>query len=214
MFTASLPAFTKGFALSAGLIMAIGAQNMFILRQGLRREHVGPLVLFCASADALLIIAGVNGLGATLNLVPGLSLVMGLGGAAFLGWYGVSALRRAAQPGVMVVEQQAGMTLGAAIAGAAAFTFLNPHVYIDTVMLMGAVGASLAPAERPPFMVGASLASLVWFSALGFGARLLAPVFARPTSWRVLDVGVGLMMLALAASLLHGALAGAYSSIQ
>ncbi|CAN7248614.1 LysE family transporter [Phenylobacterium sp. LjRoot164] len=155
-----------------------------------------------------------KGLGAALNLVPGLSLAMGLGGAAFLGWYGLSALRRAARPGVMVVQQQAGMTLGAAIAGAAAFTFLNPHVYIDTVMLMGAVGASLSPAERPPFMAGASLASLAWFSALGFGARLLAPVFARPVSWRVLDVGVGLTMLALAASLLLGALGRAYSSIQ
>ncbi len=208
MFDASLPAFTQGFALSAGLIMAIGAQNMFILRQGLKREHVGPLVLFCAGADALLIVAGVNGLGAVLHMVPGLSLALGLGGAAFLAWYGISALRRATEPGAMVVQQQASLTLGAAIGGAAAFTFLNPHVYIDTVMLMGAVGASLSPGERSPFMAGAALASLAWFSALGFGARLLAPVFARPAAWRVLDVGVGLMMLALAGSLLHGALVG------
>lgn len=201
-----LPAFTKGFALSAGLIMAIGAQNMFVLRQGLKREHVLPIVLFCAAADAALIIAGVNGLGAVLALIPGLSLVLALGGAAFLGWYGISALRRAANPSALVVEQQAGMTLGAALAGTAAFTFLNPHVYIDTVMLMGAVGSSLPAPERPLFMAGAATSSLVWFSSLGFGARFLAPVFARPVAWRVLDVLVGGLMLALAASLLRGAL--------
>ncbi|MBI1686930.1 LysE/ArgO family amino acid transporter [Caulobacter hibisci] len=208
MTSTFLPAFTKGFALSAGLIVAIGAQNMFVLRQGLKREHVWPIVLFCAAADATLIVAGVRGLGGVLALVPGLSLVLGLGGAAFLAWYGISALRRAARPSVLVVEQQAGLTLGAALAGSAAFTFLNPHVYIDTVMLMGAVGASLPAIERPLFMAGAALASLVWFSSLGFGARFLAPLFARPAAWRALDLGIGLTMLALAASLAHGARAG------
>jgi L-lysine exporter family protein LysE/ArgO len=99
------------------------------------------------------------------------------------------------------------MTLGAALAGTAAFTFLNPHVYIDTVMLMGAVGASLPAPERPLFMAGAALASFSWFSALGFGARFLAPLFARPMAWRVLDVAIGVLMLALAASLIHGAVA-------
>jgi len=202
-----LPAFTKGFVLSAGLIVAIGAQNMFVLRQGLKREHVLPIVLFCALADATLIVAGVNGLGSVLALIPGLSLVLSLGGAAFLSWYGISALRRAANPSALVVGNEAGMTLSAALAGAAAFTFLNPHVYIDTVMLMGAVGVSLPPLERPFFMTGAALASLVWFSSLGFGARFLAPLFARPTAWRVLDVAIGVMMLTLAASLVHGAVA-------
>jgi L-lysine exporter family protein LysE/ArgO len=202
-----LPAFTKGFVLSAGLIIAIGAQNMFVLRQGLKREHVAPIVLFCALADATLIVAGVNGLGAVLALIPGLSLVLSLGGAAFLSWYGISALRRAANPSALLVGNEAGMSLGAALAGAAAFTLLNPHVYIDTVMLMGAVGVSLPPLERPLFMAGAALASLVWFSALGFGARFLAPLFARPMAWRVLDLAIGVMMLALAASLVHGAVA-------
>ena len=206
MHSLLIPAFTKGFALSAGLIIAIGAQNMFVLRQGLRREHVLPIVLFCAGADATLILAGVNGLGSLLALVPGLSLAMGLGGAAFLGWYGVSALRRAAKPAALVVEQQAGLTLGAALAGSAAFTFLNPHVYIDTVMLMGAVGASLPAAERPMFMAGAALASLTWFSSLGFGARFLAPLFSRPVAWRVLDVAIGVVMLILSAGLARGAL--------
>lgn len=202
----ALPAFTKGFALSAGLIIAIGAQNMFVLRQGLKREHVLPIVLFCALADATLIIAGVNGLGAILSLVPGLSLALSLGGAAFLAWYGVSALRRAASPEALALADQPSITLGAALAGTAAFTFLNPHVYIDTVMLMGAVGASLPAPERPLFMAGAALASLSWFSALGFGARFLAPLFARPAAWRVLDIVIGAVMLLLAASLLFGAL--------
>ncbi|MEH0197918.1 LysE family transporter [Caulobacter sp. CCNWLY153] len=205
MSTALLPAFAKGFALSAGLIVAIGAQNMFVLRQGLKREHVAPIVLFCALADAALIIAGVNGLGAVLALVPGLSLALSLGGAAFLAWYGVGALRRAANPEALALADQPSITLGAALAGTAAFTFLNPHVYIDTVMLMGAVGASLPVAERPLFMAGAALASVSWFSALGFGARFLVPLFARPTAWRALDLVIGAVMLLLAASLLVAA---------
>lgn len=205
MSTALLPAFAKGFALSAGLIVAIGAQNMFVLRQGLKREHVLPIVLFCALADAALIIAGVNGLGAVLALVPGLSLALSLGGAAFLAWYGVSALRRAANPEALALADQPSITLGAALAGTAAFTFLNPHVYLDTVMLMGAVGASLPAAERPLFMAGAALASVSWFSALGFGARFLVPLFARPTAWRALDLVIGAVMLLLAASLLVAA---------
>src|SRR4051794_2729933 len=131
MTSALLPAFAKGFALSLGLIAAIGAQNMFVLRQGLRREHIWPIVLFCTAADASLIVAGVNGLGSALAFVPGLAMALSLAGAAFLFWYGVSALRRSAYPFAMVVDRQAGTTLGAALAGTAAFTFLNPHVYID-----------------------------------------------------------------------------------
>ena len=198
----------KGFALSAGLIVAIGAQNMFVLRQGLKREHVWPIVLFCAAADAALIVAGVNGLGSFLAVVPGLSLALSLGGAAFLAWYGVSALRRAASSSTLIVEQAASISLGAALAGTAAFTFLNPHVYIDTVMLMGAVGTSLPPAERAPFIVGAVAASFAWFASLGFGARFLAPLFARPVAWRGLDLAVGTLMLALSFSLFRSVLTG------
>jgi L-lysine exporter family protein LysE/ArgO len=203
MSASLLPAFIKGFALSCSLIIAIGAQNMFVLRQGLKREHVGAIVLFCAASDAVLIVAGVNGLGGLLSLVPGLSLALSLGGAAFLSWYGVSALRRAARSSALVVQDQPAIALGAALAGTAAFTFLNPHVYIDTVMLTGAVGASLPPPERPWFMTGAVLASLTWFSTLGFGARLVAPLFARPAAWRALDIGVGLMMLTIAVGLVQ-----------
>ena len=208
MTSSLLLPFVKGFALSAGLIIAIGAQNMFVLRQGLKREHVWPIVLFCAAADAALIVAGVSGLGTVLASVPGLSLALGLGGAAFLSWYGVSALRRAAAPSALVVDRQASISLGAALAGTAAFTFLNPHVYIDTVMLMGAVGANLPPLERPLFMAGAAIASFAWFASLGFGARFLAPLFARPSAWQILDLAIGLMMLLLAASLLRDALTG------
>lgn len=202
-----LPAFAKGFALSLGLIAAIGAQNMFVLRQGLKREHVAPIVLFCAAADATLIVAGVNGLGTALSLVPGLSLALSLGGAAFLAWYGLSALRRAASSSALVVDGAAGLTLGAALAGTAAFTFLNPHVYIDTVLLMGAVGTSLPSDERTPFIIGAASASFIWFASLGFGARILVPLFAKPLAWRILDLAIGVMMLALSTSLLRGAFA-------
>lgn len=207
MSTLFLSAFAKGFALSAGLIIAIGAQNMFVLRQGLKREHVWPIVLFCAAADAMLIVAGVNGLGALLSAVPGLSVALSLGGAAFLTWYGYGALRRAMASSSLVVEQEAGISLAAALAGTAAFTFLNPHVYIDTVMLMGAIGASLPVDERPWFVIGGASASFAWFAALGFGARFLAPVFSRPTAWRVLDLLIAIMMAALAISLLRGAFA-------
>ncbi len=197
-----IPAFSTGFATSAVLIIAIGAQNLFVLRQGLRREHVGPIVLFCGSADAVLIIAGVSGVGALAAALPQLTALLALGGAAFLGWYGVVALRRMAAPGAMAVAETGGVTLARALAATAGFTFLNPHVYLDTVLLLGTVGAAQPPPLRPVFVAGAAAASFVWFSALGFGARLLKPVFTRPAAWRVLDLLVGITMLMLAASML------------
>lgn len=208
MDTAFLSASLKGFMLSAGLIMAIGAQNMFVLRQGLKREHVWPIVLFCAAADAMLIVAGVNGLGALLSAVPGLSMALGLGGAAFLIWYGCGALRRSMAPSSLIVDHQAGISLTTALASTAAFTFLNPHVYIDTVMLMGTIGTSIPADERPWFVTGAATASFAWFASLGFGARFLAPFFAQPITWRMLDLLIALMMAVLAVSLLRTAFAG------
>jgi L-lysine exporter family protein LysE/ArgO len=205
MNTLFVPAFAKGFALSAGLIIAIGAQNMFVLRQGLKREHVWPIVLFCAAADAMLIVAGVNGLGALLTAIPGLSMALSLGGAAFLMWYGYNALRRAMTSSSLIVDWQAGISLSAALAGTAAFTFLNPHVYIDTVVLMGAIGASLPVEERPWFVIGGASASFAWFASLGFGARFLAPLFTQPKAWRILDLLIAIMMAALTVSLLRGA---------
>jgi L-lysine exporter family protein LysE/ArgO len=208
MDTAFLPAFFKGFMLSAGLIMAIGAQNMFVLRQGLKGEHVWPIVLFCAAADAMLIVAGVNGLGALLSAVPGLATGLSLAGAAFLVWYGYGALRRSMTPSSLIVAHQAGISLTTALASTAAFTFLNPHVYIDTVMLMGTIGSSMPVGERSWFVTGAASASFAWFASLGFGARLLAPLFAQPITWRMLDLLIALMMAVLAVSLLKSAFAG------
>lgn len=200
--------FFNGFALSAALIMAIGAQNLFVLRQGLRREHVGAIVLFCGCADALLITAGVSGVGAFLSAIPQLKLLLTLGGAAFLGWYGVKAFQRSASPATMTVDEGMAIPLGRAISTTAAFTFLNPHVYLDTVLLMGAAGAAQPAALRPIFVTGAASASVIWFTALGYGARALRPVFSQARAWRVLDAIVGATMLSLAASLLMGALSG------
>ncbi|WP_444464583.1 LysE/ArgO family amino acid transporter [Rhodobacter capsulatus] len=193
-----------GFALSLGLIVAIGAQNAFVLRQGLRREHVALVVVFCSACDLALIAAGVAGLGAVLGQAPRLVTALSLGGAVFLGWYGVSALRRALHPERLEAGPGgAALTRAGALARVAGFTLLNPHVYLDTVLLVGSVGAAQPAGAHLAFVLGAGLASALWFTALGYGARLLAPVFARPAAWRVLDLLVGLIMLALAAGLVR-----------
>jgi len=204
---AALEAVTTGFLLSAALIIAIGAQNAFVLRQGLKREHVGLVVGFCATADALLMSAGVLGAGQALAAAPQLTRWMAGAGALFLAAYGVRALHRAWRPEVLLAAG-AGRALKprAALAQAAAFTFLNPHVYLDTMVLVGAVGAQQAPQWRPAFLLGACSASVIWFSALGYGAARLAPWFARPVAWRWLDALIGSTMLVLAALLLRHAL--------
>lgn len=201
-------AFTTGFALSATLIIAIGAQNSFVLRQGLRREHVVAIIAFCAFADLALIAAGVAGLAKVLGSAPSLTTALSIAGALFLLWYGLRALRRAFQPQALRAAAGTRLPLRGAVAQAAAFTFLNPHVYLDTVLLMGSIGARQPAEARLWFVGGAALASGAWFTALGFGARLLAPAFSRPRAWQVLDILVGGTMLALAAGLVHQTLAG------
>jgi L-lysine exporter family protein LysE/ArgO len=202
-------AFTTGFALSATLIIAIGAQNAFVLRQGIRREHVAPIVVFCALADLVLIAAGVAGLAGVLGDSPGLVALLTIAGSAFLVWYGIRALCRALIPEALhAATGTAPLTLGAAMAQAAGFTLLNPHVYLDTVLLMGSIGTRQPPDMRGWFVGGAACASGVWFTTLGFGARLLAPVFARPRAWQVLDTLVGLTMLSLAVMLIRQGAAG------
>lgn len=204
------PVFTQGLALSLGLIVAIGAQNAFVLRQGLRREHVGSVVLFCALADALLISAGVLGMAQALGTSPGLARALALAGAGFLAVYGWRALRRARHAQALrAADGGDGLGRGAVLAQAAAFTLLNPHVYLDTVLLVGSIGAQQPAPLQGWFVAGASAASLGWFAALGFGARWLAPWFARPRAWRVLDALIGLTMWVLAALLLRHALAQA-----
>ncbi len=204
--SAALPALLTGAALGLTLIVAIGAQNAFVLRQGLRREHVGAIVLLCAFCDAVLMTAGVAGLATLLGERPALALWLTAGGVVFLAVYGLRALWRARRPAALAAAQGTqAMTLAQALAQAAAFTLLNPHVYLDTVVLVGSVGAQQGDA-RWWFAGGASAASFVWFGALGYGARLLAPVFARPRAWQVLDAIIGLTMLALAAGLAWSAL--------
>ena len=202
--SSSATAFTQGLVLSFGLIVAIGAQNAFVLRQGLRREHVGAIVLFCATADAVLVAAGVLGMAQALGDRPGLARALALGGAAFLAYYALVALRRARQPQQLQAAQgSASLGQAAAVAQAAAFTLLNPHVYLDTVLLVGSIGAQQPAGLRAWFIAGASAASLCWFVLLGYGARWLTPVFARPKAWRVLDSLIGLTMAVLAALLLR-----------
>jgi L-lysine exporter family protein LysE/ArgO len=199
-------AFVGGFATSAALIVAIGAQNLFVLRQGLRQEHVAAIVLFCASADASLIVAGVAGVGRFAIAAPELTTMLTLGGAVFLGWHGIDALRRLAAANPVLVAETDRLTLGRAMAVTAGFTFLNPHVYLDTVLLLGTVGSAQPASLRPFFAAGAVSASFLWFTILGFGGRLLKSVFARPTSWRLLDLAVATIMLTLAATMVARAI--------
>jgi L-lysine exporter family protein LysE/ArgO len=195
----------QGFSVAAPLIMAIGAQNLFVLRQGILRQHVLPIVVFCSAIDAALIAAGVGGLGVLLGAAPMLRLVMTLAGAGFLGWYGIGAARRAVRPSALDGEGAQGAgRLGAALARAAAFTVLNPHVYLDTVLLVGSIGAARPPREQPFFIVGAASASVLWFAGLGFGARLLAPYLSNPRVWRGIEALVAVMMVLVGARLLLG----------
>ncbi|MGO4565146.1 LysE/ArgO family amino acid transporter [Rhizobium sp. 2YAF20] len=192
----------SGFLLGASLIIAIGAQNAFILRQGLLRSHVFILCLICALSDAVLIAAGVAGLGTIVSQSPRLITVVTLGGVAFLGSYAFLAFRRAMQPHALKADTENGVSLKAAVATCLAFTFLNPHVYLDTVVLLGSLSAAYQGTARLAYAAGAGLASFIWFFGLGYGARLLQPVFARPAAWRVLDVIIGIVMSLLALSLL------------
>ncbi len=200
--------FLQGFSLSAGLIMAIGAQNAFVLRLGLQRHHVLPAVLFCAGSDAVLMISGGIGFGSVVASVPLLITGIGIVGTGFLSLYGLYAARRALHPGAMVAGNEEAPSLGRTLTMLAVFTYLNPHVYLDTIILVGGLAGRIALPDRLWFLFGASFASLCWFVALGFGARLLAPVFAKPMAWRVLDMAIAVMMWALAIGLAFETLNG------
>ncbi|UUV05176.1 LysE/ArgO family amino acid transporter [Ruegeria sp. YS9] len=189
-----------GFALGFSLILAIGAQNAFILRQGLRREHVFFLCLTCAVSDAILIGAGVAGFGTLAQAAPWFETVMRYGGAAFLIWYGLRSLRSSWLGGsVMEIGNGKRTSLNAALLTVFAFTWLNPHVYLDTVVLIGSISAQYD--DRLGFALGAMTSSFVFFFSLGYGAGILSPVFARPRAWRVLDAGIGIVMLGIALKL-------------
>ncbi|WP_226779466.1 LysE/ArgO family amino acid transporter [Oceaniglobus trochenteri] len=188
-----------GFGLGLSLILAIGAQNAFVLRAGLRGAHVFAICLTCALSDAVLIVAGVAGFGWLIEAAPWIGPLMRWAGAAFLFVYGALAFRAAWRGGGQLEAAQAPVgSLGSALATCLALTWLNPHVYLDTVVLLGSVAAQW---HRWAFGLGAVCASFVFFFALGYGAGLLRPVFARPGAWRVLDAGIGCVMWALAAGL-------------
>jgi L-lysine exporter family protein LysE/ArgO len=191
-----------GFLSGAALIIAIGAQNAFVLRQGIRREHVLAIVLVCAGADALLIAAGIAGLGALIESIPLALDVARYGGAAFLLAYGMAAALRVRSPRELKLDPAIGTTLGAAMATCLAFTFLNPHVYLDTMILLGSLASQRGSGGRWVFGAGAATASFVWFFALGYGARLLGPLFRKPVAWRALDALIALIMLGLGTVLL------------
>jgi L-lysine exporter family protein LysE/ArgO len=194
----------EGFLLGLSLILAIGAQNAFVLRQGLLRRHVLAVCLLCALSDALLIAAGVAGFGLLVQRLPALPQVMAWLGAAFLFWYGATRLRAALRPDALRAAQEGATSLRAAVGTCLAFTWLNPHVYLDTVVLLGGIATRFAGSARLAFGLGAAAASFLFFFALGYGARLLAPWFARPGAWRVLDTLVGLTMWLLAFKLVAG----------
>ena len=201
-----MSAFIAGFLASLSLIAAIGAQNAFVLRQGIRREHVGVVVALCAGSDALLIALGVAGFGAAAEAMPWLTPVMLWGGVAFLTVYGALRFRAAFRGGeALAASAERAVSLRRVALTCLALTWLNPHVYLDTLALLGALSAQYAPDEAL-FGVGAVLASAVFFLALGYGARYLAPVLAKPRAWVVVEVVIGLVMWMIAAHLIAQAL--------
>ena len=192
--------YAAGLGSGLSLIVAIGAQNAFVLKQGLMRRHVFWVCLFCALSDAALILLGVTGMTHVVALAPWLADAMRWAGVAFLVWYGARSFRAAWHGGHALRPQGDGATLGRTLAMIAALTWLNPHVWLDTVVLLGAVSAGWP--DPLVFGLGAMTGSLLFFFALGYGARLLAPVFARPRAWQVLELVIGIVMWSIALSLI------------
>jgi L-lysine exporter family protein LysE/ArgO len=208
--TAALPALVAGFALGGSLIVAIGAQNAFVLRQGLRRSHVLATVTTCTLVDWVLIALGAIGFGTLVSRFPAVTALAAWAGAAFLLWFGTMSFRSALHPDTLSVRDGDASaeeaSIWSVVVATLAVSLLNPHVYLDTIVLLGGVAAQYERALRSWFALGAGLASFMWFFGLGLGARLLAPLFARPVAWRVLDVLVGVVMWWIAAVLILGQL--------
>jgi len=193
--------FAQGFGMGGGLIVAIGAQNAYILSQAVRRNYLLTIPLICILCDAILIAVGVSGVGTAVASSPRLAQVAIWGGAAFLFWYGARAFRSALQGGSLESSQSAAPTLRAAVLATLAVTLLNPHVYLDTIVLMGSVSGQYSRDGRILFGAGAVCASVIWFFSLSFGGRLLAPLFKLPIAWRILDGLVCAVMWTIAFSL-------------
>lgn len=202
MIETPISVFVEGWLTGAGLIMAIGAQNALVLRQGLLRRHVAPVVALCAASDVLLICLGVFGLGTAIASSPWLLNGFRWGGALFLIAYGLRAARRAWIGGGSLLTEAGAAGLGPTLLAALAMTYLNPHVYLDTVVLLGTVGVQHPADARWAFATGASLASVMWFALLGFGAAAVAEPLRRPWIWRVIDALIALLMWVLGFKLL------------
>jgi L-lysine exporter family protein LysE/ArgO len=194
-----------GLLTGLSLIVAIGAQNAFVLRQGLAREHIGLVVAICTLSDVVLIAAGVAGIGTIVERAGWALDVVRWLGVAFLTWYGVSSLLRARRAESLRAAGDRVASSRRAVGGkAVALTWLNPHVYLDTVLLLGSIANHQGSAGRWWFAVGACLGSALWFTGLGYGARAAGPLLAKPRAWQVLDVLIGVTMLAIAYSLASG----------
>lgn len=192
-----------GFGLGLSLIVAIGAQNAFVLRQGIRRRHVLPIVLICAISDIVLIVLGIAGVGVVVKQLPVALVVVRWLGAAFLLGYGLLAAKRAFSSEKLDTETGGdGPSLRTAVLTVLALTWLNPHVYLDTILLLGSVANTHGDPGRWIFGAGAAVASILWFGALGYGARLLGRAFARPVAWRILDGAIAVTMIWLSVSLI------------
>jgi L-lysine exporter family protein LysE/ArgO len=200
--------FLQGAGVGGGLIVAIGAQNAFVLAQGVRRNHPLPVALLCGCCDALLILLGVSGVGGLVAAHPLLGQVAAWGGALFLFCYGLRSLRSALRGGGLAADGSASRSLAAVLGATLAVTLLNPHVYLDTLVLVGGISGQFPAQERLLFAAGAMSASFAWFLTLSLGAGLLAPLFRRPLAWRILDSLVFLTMWGIALSLIRGAMAG------
>lgn len=196
-------AITTGFVTGLGLIVAIGAQNAYVLRQGIRREHVAIVVAICALSDAVLILAGTAGMGALLQTAPWVVDVMRWLGVAYLLWFAFRSVRSALKPAALEGETDASgsdVAIKTVVLTTLGLTWLNPHVYLDTVIMLGTI-ASTYGAQRWVFAAGAVAASIVWFTVLGFGAQLLAPYLKKPIVWRVIDVLIAVVMVLIAIKL-------------
>lgn len=200
--------FLTGMGTGGGLIIAIGAQNAFVLSQGVRKNHVILIPLICAVCDAVLVTIGVAGVGTYIASSNVLSQVAGIGGALFLFCYGISSFRSAVKGQQLDADQRGETSLKAAVLTTLAVTLLNPHVYIDTILLLGSIASQFQDPGHLVFGAGAATASFVWFFGLSLGSRLLAPLFKKELSWRILDTLVGIIMWAVAVSVLKGSLGG------
>lgn len=201
-------ALLTGYFTALSLILAIGAQNAFVLRQGLLKSHVLAICLICSLSDAVLIVAGVLGFAEVVAIYPAFPVVLALGGALFLTLYGWTRFRAAWRGGYQMELSGRSLSLGAALGVVFACTWLNPHVYLDTLGLIGAVSTRFAGAEKTAFALAAVAASFSFFFALGYGARLLAPVMTSARAWQILDAVIGVVMWVIAAGLLVSVLPG------